>query len=190
MNPDMAQALRFPLLMCVAALTLTVVGPASSGDCCLEKSSDPEDVAGKLDLALLRYEKNGPDSQMKVKLRTHEGWNPALLAGSENMLKLMLDPDEDGSADYRGRFRKVAGGGLKVVFHRVGDQAGGKFQPWKARKPNPRTVLVNISGDGNVLNPSGPVNMKAVSRFTQTPACDPASGNPPCLDRVPDNGWI
>jgi hypothetical protein len=186
----MAQALQLSLFLCVAALTLTVVGPASSGDCCLEKSSDPEDVAGKLDLALLRYEKNGPDSQMKVKLRTHEGWNPALLAGSENMLKLMLDPDQDGSADYRGRFRKVPGGGLKVVFHRVGNQGGGKFQPWKARKPNPRTVLVNLSREGNVLNPSGPVNMKAVSRFTQTPACDPASGNPPCLDRVPDTGWI
>jgi hypothetical protein len=185
----MAQALRLSLFVCMAALTLTVVGPASSGDCCLEKSSDAEDVAGKLDLALLRYEKNGPDRQMKVKLRTHEGWNLAVLAGTENMLKLILDPDEDGSADYHGRFRKVAGG-LKVVFRGVGDHTGEKFQPEKARKPNPRTVLFTISGDGYVLNPSGPVNMKAVSRFTQTLACDPGSGNPPCLDKVPDTGWI
>jgi hypothetical protein len=185
----MAQALRFSLLLCVAASMLAVVGPASSGDCCLEAISDPEDVAGKLDLARLRYEKNGPDRQMKVKLSTHEGWNPALLAGTENKLRLMLDPDEDGSADYRGRFRKVAGR-LKVVFRGVGDHLGEKFQPEKAHKPNPRTVVFTISGDGYALNPGGPVNMKAVSTFTQTLACDPASGNPPCVDRVPDTGWM
>jgi hypothetical protein len=175
--------LRFVLLLALAASTVAVGGPASAG-CCLEAMSDGQDVDGRLDLARLRYDKNGSNAPMHVKIRTHESWKPSVLGGHSNKLRVIIDADEDGSGDYRARIRRVEGQ-FAVYMSGPGEQ----FETLSAHKPKPDSIVFTIPG-GAPMNPGGTVNMKAVSRFTQALECDPGSGSPPCIDKVPNAGWL
>jgi hypothetical protein len=176
--------LRFVLLLALAASSVAVGGPAWAG-CCLEAMSDGQDVDGRLDLARLRYDKSGSNAPMHVKIRTHESWKPSVLEGHENKLRVIIDADEDGSADYRARIRRVEG---QFAVYMSGS-GGEQFETLTAHKPKPDSIRFTIPG-GAPMNPGGTVNMKAVSTFIETLACDPASGNPPCVDRVPNAGWL
>jgi hypothetical protein len=163
---------------------LTMPSFAVPGTCCVEQVTDPQDVAGKLDLALLRYAKSGPNAPMKITVQTHEGWPPRVLRPNVNRLRVLIDRNEDGTVDFRATIRRVEGE-LKVFIH----GPGSSFEPLPARKPNPRTVRFTIPGS-SPPNPGGFVDLAAISRFIESPPCDPASGGTACVDRAPNSGWL
>jgi hypothetical protein len=169
-----------------ALLGLSLVpGPAASlTACCVEQASDPQDVEGRLDLALLRYTKNGPNAPMKVTVQTDEGWPPRVLRAHVNRLKVLIDRNEDGNIDFRAAIKKVDG---PLEVHIKG--SGSSFEPLPTQKPNPRTVRFTIPGS-SPPNPGGAVDLAATSRFIESAPCDPGSGGTACVDRAPNSGWV
>ena len=156
--------------------------PASA--CCSSSATDPNDVAGKLDLAFIGWTKPMSDGPLHVTVKTHGTWAKSVLQGSANRLIVYLDTDRNGSTDYHARV-KESGGKLYVQI----SGSGSAFEPLPAHKPDGRTVKFSIPGD-SPPNPSGTgPQIRAYSKFTEAVQCDTASGHPPCVDRAPDTGW-
>lgn len=180
--------LRAVLVAAGLASSLASFVPQAAAACCLEAMTDADEVDGKLDLRRLRYEKEGANAPVGIKVRTYEAWGPAVLQGNENRLKVLFDSDDDGAADYRARIRRVVGT-WAVYMDGVGEHEGEQFETLEARKPNARTVVFTIPG-GAPMNEAGTLEMRAVSRFTESVECDPGSGSTACVDRVPNAGWL
>ncbi len=169
-------------LLAVLGLMLPAM-PASAAE--RGSALDADDVDGKLDLARLSFYKPETNSHIIIRVKTHEPWGKRVLRLNVNKLVVLLDVDLDGTRDYRARIKKA---GTKLIVLISG--SGENFEPLPARKPNRRTVRFVIPGN-SPPNPVGPApNMVARSRFIEVQACDPASGSPACVDRVPNSGWL
>lgn len=164
----------------VVAATLALLPSMAAAACCAAGTADPEDVAGRLDLSYLSWQKDGVDAAMTVTVRTHDAWRPRVLArGSGNRLVVAIDTDDDRAIDYTARIRRV-GGSLWVFIA----GSGAQFEPLPARKPNGRTVRFTIPAD-SPPNPARAVRMFARSRFVNDGRCADV-----CADRAPDHGRI
>lgn len=169
----------------VTAVALAAVGvTAGPASAALQGvASDPNDVPGKLDIAVVRYNKANAMAPLDVVVRTHGEWRNRVLRENVNRLSVFIDVDADGTKDYTARIRKVPGG---LYVYITGE--GQSFEPLPATRPSERKVRFTIPGD-SPPNPVGPVNVRASSRFIESQPCDPASGNPACRDRAPNSGW-
>jgi hypothetical protein len=144
-----------------------------------EAASDPNDVAGRLDLRRLVLLKADASAPLRITVRTWGGWPARILAGSgENRLFVDLDVDQDGAADVRARVLR-SGGRLVVRLIRSGEVV----RRLSATHPSARRVRFTVPA-GAPGNPSGPVAAAARTRFRNGGACDP------CADRGPDAGWV
>jgi len=167
----------------VAGALALVAAPAAA--CCGAGASDPNDVAGKLDLAHVQWSKSPGSGPLSITVRTYGTWTKSVLHGNANRLVVYLDTDRDGTIDYHARV-KESGGKLYAVIA----GSGSSFEPLPAHKPNGRTVRFTIPGN-SPPNPNGTgPQIRAYSKFTQSVQCDTASGHPPCIDRAPNTGWI
>jgi len=167
----------------VGGLIALAAAPASA--CCSSSASDPNDVAGKLDLSFVMWSKPMTSGPLNVTVRTYGVWAKSVLEGNANRLIVYIDADRNGSVDYHARV-KAHDGKLFVVIA----GSGSSFEPVPAHKPNGRTVKFSIPGN-SPPNPSGMASaIRAYSKFIEAVQCDTGSGHPPCVDRAPDMGWI
>jgi hypothetical protein len=145
---------------------------------------DPDDVNGKLDLARLYFRKDTDTSSLLIVIKTIEKWNKAVLRGNVNRLVVLIDTDGDGTADFRARIKR-AGNDL-AAFITSADSA---FEPLPVHKTDAWTTRFRIPGS-SPPNPDGPPpHFQVVSRFVESIDCDTASGQGPCIDTMPDEGW-
>jgi hypothetical protein len=149
-------------------------------------AADPNDVKGKLDIASLHYDKDSAKAPLVIVITTYGKWGKRVLARhSGNRLLVKLDVDRDGMSDYHASIKESGG---KLYVHIAG--SGQQFEDLRAHKPDPKTVRFTIPGE-SPPNPKGPApKLRAYSRFIGSLACDPASGNGPCVDHAPDHGWL
>lgn len=161
----------------VAAVLALLPAPAMAG-CCGGDTSDPADTAGKLDIAMVRWVKEGDDAPMTVTVTMHERWRLRALR-ARNRLVIAIDADGDRAIDYRARVRRMDG--HLMVFIKG---SGSSFEPLEAHRPNRRTVHFTVPGD-SPPNPQGDLALFARSRYVNDGRC--AGG---CVDRAPDSGRI
>lgn len=160
------------LLVVIAAAVTLMAGPAAA--CCAASTRDPNDVAGKLDLARVTWSKAAANSPLEVTVRTHDVWRArALHRRTGNRLWVRIDADRDGSVDYSARIRQMD---RRLWVFITG--SGSTFEPLPAHKPDGRTVRFTIPG-GSGPNPAGRLSLFAKSRFVRGSDCSTA-----CVDRT------
>lgn len=142
--------------------------------------TDPDDVAGKLDLKTLVVRKADATAPLVVKVTTYETWAPKLLKDSgKNRVYVLFDVDADGTAEYVGEISS-SGGDLHMDI----TGQGSAFEPLPVKHPNGHTLKTVVPG-GSPPNPDGTVGIATRSVFHDTAACGTA-----CKDRIPDAGWL
>jgi hypothetical protein len=156
------------------ALALTPLSASAS------QVTDPNDVAGKLDLKVLIGTKSSSNAPLVIKVRTYGSWAKHLLADSgDNRIKILFDVDGDGVAEYVGEISE-SGGKLHLDI----SGSGSSFEPLPVKHPNGRTIKTTVPG-GSPPNPNGTVRIAARSVFKNSGSCSSA-----CKDRVPNSGWL
>ncbi len=158
-----------------AALLLSLAASAAVA------ATDPNDVAGKLDLHRLTATKDSKNAPLTVTVRTFPSWKKSILAASgPNRLIVLFDTDGDGVSDFSGMV-EFAGGALSVLI----SGSGQAFEPLEATRPTNRSVRFTVPG-GSPPNPAGDLDVAARSRYLDSGV----SCKPPCRDRLPDSGWV
>lgn len=164
------------LAVLLAAILVTTLGPAAGGT----SLTDPDDVAGKLDLATLSGTKSEDAAPLKIRITTHENWAARLLRDSgRNRVWVLFNVDTDPEPEYRGEI-VYTGGDLVMLI----EGEGSSFEPLPVRHPDGHTLRTTVPG-GSPPNPEGRVRIAARSRFVDEADC--ASG---CRDRAPNGGWL
>lgn len=165
------------VLLAAAAVALLSAAPAVAS-----QTSDPDDVAGKLDLKEVVGRKGDSTAPLRIELQTYEGWKRDLLcACADNRLVILFDVDSDPGVDYVGRIHQ--GDDAKLYLYITGE--GSSFEPLPVRHPEGDVVKTTIPGD-SPPNPSGTVRIAARSTYySATGACDDG-----CRDRAPNGGWL
>lgn len=142
--------------------------------------TDPDDVAGKLDLATVTGTKTDATAPLKIRITTYENWAARLLRESgRNRVIVLFNVDTDPETEYRGAI-VYAGGDL--VMRIRGE--GSSFEPLPVRHPNGHTLRTVVPG-GSPPNPDGRVRIAVRSRMYDDAEC--ADG---CRDRAPNGGWV
>lgn len=153
----------------------TTTGPALP-------STDPDDVAGQLDIRNLNATRTG--DLLAVSLTTYEPWNSSVLASPRldkqgpNKLTILYDVDRDGTADYRGKV-VWTGGALSLVITGQGQA----FEPVPVERPDNTTAQFVHSVDVFFIPSGGPsdVDIQIKARTVYNGARDDA----------PDDGqWL
>ena len=142
--------------------------------------TDPNDVAGKLDLKTLVVRKADARAPLVAKITTYENWTASLLKDSgKNRVYVLFDVDADRMAEYVGEI-SCSGGDLHMDI----SGQGSTFEPLPVKHPNGHTLKVVLPGS-SPPNPKGTVWIAARSVFHDAVACSTA-----CRDRIPDAGWV
>jgi len=163
-------------LIAIGALALALAAlPAAA-----TSLTDPDDVAGKLDLATVTGTKTEDAAPLKIRITTYENWAARLLRDSgRNRVFVLFNVDADPKPEYRGTI-VYTGGDLVMLI----SGQGSSFEPLPVRHPNGHTLRTTVPG-GSPPNPDGTVRIAARSRFVD--AADCADG---CRDRAPNGGWL
>lgn len=165
-----ASAVLVPLL----ALLLLAPGAGAA------TVTDPDDVAGKLDLATVTATKSEASAPLKIRITTYENWAARLLRESgPNRVIVLFNVDTDPDPEYRGRIL-YAGGDLFMTI----SGEGSSFEPLPVRHPNGHTLRTVVPGS-SPPNPDGQVRIAVRSRLYDDADC--ADG---CFDRAPNGGWV
>src|SRR5437764_47323 len=134
----MRTTLRLVAMAAVAGLCLQAL-PASAST---GSTTDPNDVAGKLDLNTLSFTKSGKTAPLMITVTTYDRWRSRVLRDHVNRLAVWIDTNHDGMRDFTARIKKTAGH-LEVLI----SGSGSSFEPLPATRPNRKTVRFTIPGD-------------------------------------------
>jgi hypothetical protein len=158
--------------LALAAVTAAVAGAVTA----LAAVTDPNDVAGKLDLKTV----GGTEHQGLVTLSvsTYGPWSKANLpaSGSANRLVVLIDTNGNDTADYRARIVR-SGSALVALLSGRGSQ----FEPIPVRKVGNRA---RFTFPDDVLEPSASNVRVAAHSVYKGGACATA-----CVDRAPNAGF-
>jgi arylsulfatase A-like enzyme len=143
---------------------------------------DPHDVAGRLDLARLRYRRFDVGAPLRIKIEARRGWQPDLLQlGGSNRVLVQIDVDGDARPEYR----------VRIVLTAIGLRAwligpSGRIAAFRGKRPNGRSLSFRIPGSSRANPaPGGGIRLRARSVFFRPGStCDPG-----CIDRLPDTGF-
>jgi hypothetical protein len=144
-------------------------------------STDPDDVAGQLDVRNFGATRNG--DLLAVSLSTYEAWNGSVLAGpgegkqGPNRITVEYDVDLDGVPDYRGR---VIWSGRELSLHLAG--SGSAFEPVPVERPDNVTAQYVHPVDVLFITTGGSSNASVQVRVRTV-----FNG---AVDRAPDSGWL
>jgi hypothetical protein len=162
------------VLACLAMLLLGAL-PARATE-----ASDPDDVAGKLDVQTLAGTKSAASDPLHITVATYENWaKGALRVSGSNRVIVLFNVDSDHNREYKGVITS-SGGHLSMTM--TGE--GSTFEPLKVRHPNGHTLKTTIPG-GAPMNPDGTVSIAVKTRFTDQGDCSDT-----CSDRAPNGGWL
>ena len=165
-------------ILFVASVALTLV--LASLPARAAQVTDPNDVAGKLDIKVLIGTKASSNAPLVIKVRTYGSWAKSVLADSgDNRIQILFDVDGDGTVDYTGEISESGG-----KLHMDISGSGSSFEPLQVRHPNGYTIRTTVPG-GSPPNPNGTVHIAAQSEFTNSGSCSTT-----CEDRAPDSGWL
>jgi hypothetical protein len=165
-----------PLVAVLGVLALVLAATPAAA----VQVTDPDDVAGKLDLKTLVVRKADASAPLIAKITTYENWAATLLKDSgHNRICVLFDVDADGAAEYVG---KISSSGGDLHMDITGQ--GSAFEPLPVKHPDGHTIKTVVPG-GSPPNPDGTVQIAAKSVFHDTGTCSTA-----CKDRAPNTGWL
>lgn len=154
--------------------------PTAAGAGAIAQVTDPNDVAGKLDLELVKGVRTASGQPITFTIRMQAPFQKRVLGPAANWVKVFLNVDGDASVDYVGTIKKT-GTTLSVFFRGQGDA----FEALPVQRPNLRTLRFTVPG-GPPLAPNGQVSMIVLSHYVNTTTC-----NRGCLDVAPNSfAWI
>jgi hypothetical protein len=141
--------------------------------------SDPNDTESRLDIRLIS-ENADPGVGGALTIRTFGRWHSRYLRdASPTNLRWKFDDGDDGDVDLVGNFR-YTNGALRLFLR--GPGTGNRYEPIRARRPDPKTVRVRFSFDIAELQSS---NLSVVAgSFSAGPDCP----GDKCRDRAPNAG--
>lgn len=171
----MRNAFRVSLVAVLLALAL----PAGAAEIA---TTDPDDVAGKLDLRELSFEaeRNGAGF---FTVKTHDAFGCNYLKkGKPNRLKLLFDDGRDGDVDLVGRF-ECMDGTLLMFLH--GKESGNNYEPLKAKRPTRKVAKVAFQLDIAEFE-SDTMGVKVRSVDGTAEGCT----DDPCKDGIPAKGSV
>jgi hypothetical protein len=159
----------------VAGIALMVLASPAWGI----SRGDPNDSDSRLDIRLIS-ENARPVVGGGLTIRTFRRWHSRYLRdGRPTNLRWLFDDGDDGDFDLIGDFRRRNG---RLLFFLRGTNTGNRYEPLRARRPDPRTVRVRFSFDIAELQSS---DLSVVARsFSAGPDCP----GDPCRDRAPNSG--
>jgi hypothetical protein len=164
----------------VLVAVLLVLLPTAAGAGSFVQVTDPNDVAGKLDLELVKGVRSASGQPITFTIRMQAPFAKADLGPASNWVKVFLNVDVDANVDYVGTIKKT-GTTLSVFFRGQGNN----FEALPVLRPNLRTMRFTVPG-GAPLAPNGPVSMIVQSHYVNTTACSLG-----CLDVAPNSfAWI
>ncbi len=162
------------ILTTTTAVLLLLVQPAAA-----EQVSDPNDVAGKLDLDTLTGTRDSNDL-LTLRLTTFGDWSAGVLDSSgHNRIVILFNTDADAQTDYTGT---VYAYGAKLTVYFEG--SGQSFENLPVKHPNGHTIKMVVPMDVFVGG-TDPIEIAAKSKFKSSGACPTA-----CVDRIPDSDWL
>ena len=162
----------------VAALLVLLPTAASAGS--VVQVIDPNDVAGALDLELVKGVRSASGQPITFTIRVQAPFAKTVLGPAANWVKVFLNVDGDANVDYIGTIKKTATT-LSVFFRGQGNA----FEALPVYRPTRQTMRFTVPG-GPPLAPNGPVLMIVQSHYVNTTSCRLG-----CLDVAPnDFGWI
>ena len=154
--------------------------PTAAGAGAIAQVTDPNDVAGKLDLELVKGVRSASGQPITFTIRMHAPFAKAELGPRSNWVKVFLNVDVDANVDYVGTIKKI-GTTLSVFFRGQGNN----FEALPVHRLNLRTMRFTVPG-GAPLAPNGPVSMIVQSHYVNTTTCSMG-----CLDVAPNSfAWI
>jgi hypothetical protein len=134
--------------------------------------TDPDDVPGRLDVALVQATRT-PYGATKIKVTTHDAFRSRLLRpSSEHRFVILFDTDGAEGYEFRGRVVKTSNG---LVLNIRG--SGSSFEPLRVRRSDYTELHVIVPGD-SPPGPSSAYRIKVKTIF---------NGN---VDRAPESGWV
>jgi len=161
------------------AVLLTLL-PTAAGAGVFVQVTDPNDVAGKLDLELVKGVRSASGQPITFTIRVQDPFAKTVLGSAAKWVKVFLNVDGDANVDYIGTIKKT-GTTLSVYFR----GQGSNFEALPVHRPNLRTMRFTVPG-GAPLAPNGPVSMIVQSHYVNTTSCDMG-----CLDVAPNSfAWI
>lgn len=162
----------------VAALLALL--PTAAGAGTFVQVTDPNDVPGKLDLALVRGFRAASGQPITFTISVQAPFAKADLGPAADWVKVFLEVDADPNADYIGTIKRT-GATLSVFFRGEGNS----LEPLPVSRPNLRTMRFTVPG-GAPLAPNGEVKMIVESHYVNATSCSMG-----CLDVAPNSfTWI
>jgi hypothetical protein len=160
----------------VVGVALMIIGSPASARV---SRGDPNDSDSRLDINLISV--NGePGVGGAMTIRTFEQWHSRYLNDARRTnLKWLFDNRDDGDIDLVGTFRHMNG---RLLFFLRGTKTGNRYEPIRARRPDPRTVRVRFSFDIAELQSN---NLSVVARSFSAERDCPVDR---CRDRAPNTG--
>lgn len=120
--------------------------------------TDPDDLAGVLDIEDLEAEHETGSAPMDISLSFHDAFADADLAGgSGNKLRLLFDVDLNGTPDFVGRIKK-AGTALVLSIREGGSN---RFEPLPVTREDDDALSMVIPGTAP-MNPARSIALRAV----------------------------
>ena len=164
----------------VIVAALLALLPTAAGAGVFVAVTDPNDVAGRLDLELVKGVRSASGQPITFTIRMQAPFAKADLGPAADWVKVFLNVDGDASVDYVGTIKKT-GTRLSVFFRGQGNN----LEALPVQRPNLRTIRFTVPG-GAPLAPNGPVSM-----IVQSHSVNAASCNMGCLDVAPNSfAWI
>jgi hypothetical protein len=177
--------------MAVVAAVLCLAVPALADT---DHVSDPNDVAGQLDIEDIRQAHGGRASNLRHRITTFEGWDDDVLAdGGRGYIEFIFSTGGDSCAEKRVVV-KQSGGKLKAFIQDFdpicGDDSRAIGNPVRMRarigRPDERTLVLSFDRSelGDLENDY--YSWSARTKF-KTKECSEAR-NGVCIDSGPDSG--
>ena len=159
----------------VAVMSLCLAAPPALA----VQQGDPADSGLKLDISLIKFVED-PEDVATLTIKTHSGWKcRALRPAAKTSLKWFFDGSGNNEFDLVGSFVCRRG---TLLFELRSTDGSNQYEPLVAKKPNRRTVRVQMTLDLTELD-SNNLDLIAKSKDVSGETCIED-----CVDRAPDEG--
>ena len=146
--------------------------------------SDPDDMAGPMDVRRLVHTQRGGDIH-RFRVTTDGTWGCRYLKPKTNTMRWFFDGGGDGDVDLVGNVKCVKrGGGRDIQLFLRGKDSGNQYEPLGFTRPNRRTLNLTFSFDIPELN-GNHVDLRI---HTTDRTVDDCTSPNKCVDRAPDDG--